>query len=75
MLVIENVVLAEAVIPRAAGAVPERKLRMVGVRPAADLALVAVALTAGLFRLLFRGLLELDGSGRALVPGEKADVR
>ena len=61
--VVENVVLAVAVVAGAAGAVAELEVGIVRVRPAADLALVAVALGA-LFSLLGGGrLLELDGLG------------
>ena len=73
MGVVEDVILAEAVIARALGAVPELQVREVGVRAAADLALVAVALLLGfLFLLLYSGF-EMDGLGRVLMPDGKAE--
>ncbi|MPM21232.1 hypothetical protein SDC9_67676 [bioreactor metagenome] len=62
MLVIKNVVLAEAVVARAAGAVSELEVGILRVRPAADRALVVIALLPGLFFLLLGGGLELDGA-------------
>ena len=61
MLVVENVVLAEAVIPRTAGAIPELEVGIVRIRPSADAALVVIALFPGLFCLLLGGVLELNG--------------
>ena len=58
MDVIENMLLAEAVVPRTLGAVAELQIRKIRVRPAADLAFVVVAPLA--FLLLHR-LAELDG--------------
>ena len=61
MLVVEDVVLAEAMVSGAAGAVPELQVGIVRVGPAAHLALVAVAPLRLLFLLLADGGLELDG--------------
>ena len=69
MLVVEDVVLAEAMVSGAAGAVPELQVGVVRVGPAAHLALVAVAPLRLLFLLLADGGLELDGLVAGLVPG------
>ena len=66
VLVIENVVGAEAVIALTLGAVAELQLRVVGVRTAADLAPVAVAPLRLRPLLLPDGGLELDGLPGAL---------
>ena len=61
MLVVEDVILAEAVVSGAAGAVPEFQVGIVRVGAAAHGALVAVAALRLLFLLLANGGLELDG--------------
>ena len=61
MDVIINVVLAEAVVSRALGAVAELQIGEVRVRPPAHAALVPVALLGGLFLLLLDSGFELDG--------------
>ena len=60
--------LAEAVVPRAAGAVPELQLRVIHVRPPAHGALVAVALAGLLLLLLLGGGAEVDGLRLAFGP-------
>ena len=62
MHVVEDVVLTEAVVPDALAAVTELQIRVVGIRAAADGALVAIALLLGLLGLLLLGLTELDPS-------------
>ena len=52
MHVVEDVVLTEAVVPDALAAVTELQIRVVGIRAAADGALVAIALLLGLLGLL-----------------------
>ena len=74
MYVVKDVILAEAVIARAAGAIAELQIREVGIGAAADGALVAVALLGFLLFLLADGGLEVHGLLRALVPGEEADI-
>ena len=72
MDVIVNVVLTEAVVSRALGAVAELQIRKVRVRPPADAALVPVALLGGLFLLLLDGGFELDGLVGVAVPAHLA---
>ena len=67
MLMVEDVVRAEAVVAGAAGAVAELQIGELCVGAAADSALVAVALFPGLALLGFGGLLELVG--RCLADG------
>ena len=67
MYVVEDVLLAEAVIPLAAGAVPELQVRPLRVGPSADGALVAVAPLLLPLSLLPGGGLELDGLVGGLV--------
>ena len=69
MHVVEDMVLAETVVSGAAGAVAEFQIGVVGVRAAADAALVPVALLGFLFLLLFHSGLELDGLVGILVAG------
>lgn len=57
---VEDVIFTEAMIPGAAGAIPELKIWIVCIRTAADTALVMVSLFPCLFLLLFRGGSELD---------------
>ena len=64
VLVVENVVRTEAVIALTLGAVPELQFRVVGVRAAADFALVAVAPLRLCLLLLPDGGLELNGLDR-----------
>lgn len=72
--VIEDVVLAEAVVARAPGAIAELQIREVGIGTSADGTLMAVA-PLGLFLLLLAdGGLKVYGLLRALVPGEEADI-
>lgn len=74
VLVVEDVVLAEAVIAGTAGAVPELQVGVVGVGAAADLAFVAVTLFRFLFQLLADGGFEVDGLMGGLVPGSSPAV-
>ena len=66
MLMVKNVVRAEAVIALTLGAVAEFQLRVVGVRAAADLAFVAVAPLRFRPLLLPDSGLESDGLPGAL---------
>ena len=74
MHVVEDVVLTEAVVPDALAAVTELQIRVVGIRAAADGALVAIALLLGLLGLLLLGLTELDGLAGVLVFGALLQV-
>ena len=74
MRVVEDVVLAEAVVARALGAIAELQVREVRVRAAADLTLVAVALLLGLLPLLLHRGLELDGLVGVLMADGKAEL-
>ena len=67
-------VLTEAVVPDALAAVTELQIRVVGIRAAADGALVAIALLLGLLGLLLLGLTELDGLAGVLVFGALLQV-
>jgi len=69
MLVVEDMVHTEAVVARAAGAVAEFQVRAVRVGPAADGALVPVALLGLLLPLLADGGLELNRLVGVPVPG------
>lgn len=71
---VEDVVLTEAVVPDALAAVTELQIRVVGIRAAADGALVAIALLLGLLGLLLLGLTELDGLAGVLVFGALLQV-
>ena len=70
MLVVEDMVLAEAVVSGAAGAVAEFQVGDIRVGPAADGALVSVALLGLLLLLPADGAFKLDGLMGVPVPGE-----
>ena len=75
MLVVENVILAEAVVARAAGAVPKLQLRKVRIGAAADGTLMAVAPLCLLFLLLADSGFELNGLAGILMPDMEAELR
>ena len=75
MLVIENVILAEAMVACAAGTVPKLQLRKVRICAAADSTLVAVAPLGLLFFLLADGGFEPDGLTGILASDTEAKLR
>ena len=72
---VENVILTEAMVSGAAGAVPELQLGVVGVGSSAHSALVAIAPLRLLFLLLADGGLELNGLAGILVPDTETELR
>ena len=74
MLVVENVILTEAMVAGAAGAVAELQLGVVGVGSSAHSALVAIAPLRLLFLLLADGGLELNGLAGILVPDTETEL-
>ena len=75
MLVLENVVLTEAVVPCTAGTVPEFQLWVAGIRPTADGTLVAIAPFSILLFLLANGGLKLYGLLGVLMPETETKFR
>ena len=70
----EDVILTEAVISGALAAIAELQVGIVGIRAAADGALVVIALLLGLFLLLLGRTLELHRLGPVAVGGAASHV-
>ena len=73
--VVEDVILAETVVSGTAGAVAELQVRILRIRPAADLTAVAVALFLGFLLLLLDGGFKVDGLFGVLAADCKAEFR